>query len=369
MTMQIDMHYYGTYAMARAAGLSREAAGIIATAAQYVDDNVQKDPVVLKDGARLARTPTAHHVGDLISNVEPDDQRNVWVPFHFLPGNESGAGGDADYTELLKCRKDSEPARQMVDVVVARSGLDPYALERVGVTAHVLADTYSHFGFSGVSSRRNSVQNGSFRFKGIEPGLADRLKGKAKAFFERHGDETKFLANVKSWVAETATNSLGHGSVATYPDLPYLSWGFDYEFPKRVPEDRSNPDNFLEACAALYDMFVRVCAERPDFTEGTARPFAEIMDNIVAILAVKGDSAERSDAWKKAAQAGKLFSQAEEIPAYQGEAWTQWLEQANQKVDARKALEHPACRFHMAANAHRSWVLHELLPTRNLLIA
>jgi len=36
--MQEDMHYYGTYAMARAAGLKAAHAKVIAYAAQYVDD-------------------------------------------------------------------------------------------------------------------------------------------------------------------------------------------------------------------------------------------------------------------------------------------------------------------------------------------
>jgi hypothetical protein len=37
--MQIDMHYYGTFAMAYAAGFEVADAHIIATAAQMVDDN------------------------------------------------------------------------------------------------------------------------------------------------------------------------------------------------------------------------------------------------------------------------------------------------------------------------------------------
>ena len=38
--MQLDMHYYATYAMARAAGIEPDDARIIATSAQFVDDNV-----------------------------------------------------------------------------------------------------------------------------------------------------------------------------------------------------------------------------------------------------------------------------------------------------------------------------------------
>ncbi|HTH18248.1 MAG TPA: DUF6765 family protein [Magnetospirillum sp.] len=364
--MQIDMHYFGTYAMARAAGMSREHAQIAASAAQYVDDNVQDHPVVLKDGARLARTPTAHHLGDEIANIDPDDQRDVWVPFHFLPGNEASPTGDNDYTERLKCRKNSEPALVMIEEVVGRVALDPLGLERVGVTAHVFADTFSHYGFSGVSSRRNRVDGDSFRFQGLEPDMEKLLRNGHKSFLARFGHK---LADVKSWVAETVTDGLGHGAVATYPDLPYLSWGFDYEFPTRIPENRNNRDSFLEACAALHHFFTRVVAQRGDFAEGTARPFASISDAVVEILSVKGDSGERAAAWQRAAQTGRLFTQAEHIPTYLGDEWTQWLEEADGKADSDEALKQPACRFHLAANAHRSWVLHELLPSRNLLVA
>ena len=59
-TMQIDMHYYGTYALARAAGLQAEAAKVIATAAQYVDDNTSDGVLILTDGARIPHLATAH---------------------------------------------------------------------------------------------------------------------------------------------------------------------------------------------------------------------------------------------------------------------------------------------------------------------
>lgn len=48
--MQIDMHYYGTYAMALASGITRNAAKVIATAAQFVDDNAAKNSIEFRDG-------------------------------------------------------------------------------------------------------------------------------------------------------------------------------------------------------------------------------------------------------------------------------------------------------------------------------
>lgn len=100
--MQVDMHYYGTYAMARAAGLAPADCRVIATAAQFVDDNAGKDSISFKDGARVDVDATAHHALD-VANLDPEDQRNVWIPFHFIPGN---AG--AEYTERLIAAETAE---------------------------------------------------------------------------------------------------------------------------------------------------------------------------------------------------------------------------------------------------------------------
>ena len=54
--MQVDMHYYGTYALARAGGFGKEDSRIIATASQFVDDNAgvwEEKELLFSDGARL----------------------------------------------------------------------------------------------------------------------------------------------------------------------------------------------------------------------------------------------------------------------------------------------------------------------------
>src|SRR5690349_19517360 len=106
--MQTDMHYYATYALARAAGISAPAAQIIATAAEYVDDSDYVD-VELDDQVFIHAPPTAHHPTNK-QNVQPVDQRSVWVPIHFIPGGE----GDS-LSEQLVCLKDSVIAREMVE--------------------------------------------------------------------------------------------------------------------------------------------------------------------------------------------------------------------------------------------------------------
>ena len=45
--MQTDMHYYGTYALARLAGFSVSKAEIIAYSSQYVDDSTPLQMIVI----------------------------------------------------------------------------------------------------------------------------------------------------------------------------------------------------------------------------------------------------------------------------------------------------------------------------------
>ena len=58
--MRLDMHDCGTYAMARAAGLTADAAKMIASCARFVDDNDAKNSVEFRDGARIDAEATAH---------------------------------------------------------------------------------------------------------------------------------------------------------------------------------------------------------------------------------------------------------------------------------------------------------------------
>ena len=146
--VQEDMHYYGTYAMARAAGLSVQDSKVIAYSAQFVDDSTESDSEVHEDGGMFETIATAHTNKEAIANAVADhlEQRKVWVPFHFFPGGE----GDS-LSEKLICRKDSELAQKMVrnHLQHAMSEGNQYGLELLGIMSHVYEDTFSHYGFRG----------------------------------------------------------------------------------------------------------------------------------------------------------------------------------------------------------------------------
>ncbi len=250
--MQLDMHFYGTYAMARTAGLKPGICKIIATASQFVDDNAARSHIEFQDGGRIDAQATAHHVSDIIINRDAEDQRQVWVPFHFLPGDKGSS-----FSERLLCRKNSKIVQDMVSHHIRYANHDVEVC-LIGIAAHVYADTFSHFGFSGVGPRRNKVNNDSFVFdKDLDPDIADYIKEKERIFFRRYGKGGGFIANIKSWLAETVSGALGHGAAASYADRPYLKWSFEYEYPERKRLERNNPKDFLDGCKALQGMVLK----------------------------------------------------------------------------------------------------------------
>ena len=364
--MHIDFHYYGTYALARAAGLDSETARVVATAAQFVDDNAARDHVTFQDGARIDKEATAHHLLDT-ANLDEHAQRRVWVPFHFFPGKK----GDS-YTERLKCRKDSLLVQEMRNHHLGLHS-SAFAKEILGITAHVYADTFSHYGFSGVSSRGNKVDNGSIQFQATAE-TRNRVNEDMSRFFKKYRPDSKLMRNIKSLVAEVTSGALGHGSVAKFPDFPFLVWSFDYERPDAeidgVHSVRNNPATYLQASCKLHEMFEAFAACRDDVDAGDRRDFGDIEGSVRRVLSTQADKAGRILAWKEAARSGELFGSinGEEIPDYEGEQWNESWAELDKSENCGRALELPVWRFYQAASLHRTYVLRELLPKHGLIV-
>jgi hypothetical protein len=135
--MQIDMHYYGTLAMALAAGIPKQDAEIIAYAAQFVDDSTGQDSKEHDDHGLLYAISTAYH--PLQSFLDrfgtklkqgTEEQRKIWAPFHFLPG-----GKGKILSEKLLCVKNSDIAREVLENNLDTAIKRNYGLELMGITA------------------------------------------------------------------------------------------------------------------------------------------------------------------------------------------------------------------------------------------
>lgn len=351
--MQIDMHYYGTYVMARCAGFAQDPAQVVATSAQFVDDNGVLDKLDFRDGAGIRCRATAHHPAHL-ANLNKVDQRQVWVPFHFLPGNE-GEG----FFQRLVCRMNSLPAQQMMEHHVAEAERE-YALELLGIGAHVYADTFSHYGFSGIGSDWNKIKQPTLEFGELGDEIREYILEKAASFWEKAIAEG----------AEQASGALGHASVATYPDRPFLVWRFLYEAPERESGWRDNQLSYLEYCESVSAYFRDFLEQRPDLLDsGAQRDFADIREAVAKVIATEGSKEKRVDAWKDAMGSGDFLSESEEIPPYLG---NQWLVQKDMAVDEENSgmlLRSSAYKFYQGASHHRFYVLRQLLPEFGLLVA
>lgn len=231
--MQIDFHHAVTYVLSRLAGFSHEDSRVISYAAQYVDDSVNKGTIRFDNGQTYDHIASSHKTFDVANNIMNTEDYSVWVPFHFLPGNNGAIAGQAQDippVQRLLCQPDSPLAVAMLDACKARKG-SRNGLHRLGITTHVFADTFAHQRFAGIRhdvNKANAIEIHSITVEEM------KLKG---------------LANV---VSLTEIN-LGHGSVATFPDLPFLQWTYNDNYGKPFP--RKNHQIFMDACEKIFQFY------------------------------------------------------------------------------------------------------------------
>lgn len=349
--MQIDMHFNGTYAIARAAGLAPDIALTIATSAQFVDDAVETDAVLKHDGAFFVPVASCHNMEDA-KNLQNNDQWHVWLPYHFLPGNRGRFVG-----ERLLCRAGDE-ANESANAIIAlalRNAREPYGKHLMGVVTHVLQDTYSHEGFIGLSSDYNCVKMGSIQIKGMEnEALRD--------------DKRSIVNNLVSVILEAP----GHAAVGCLPDYPYLDWEFKYLHgadlcPRShggVSFGRDNKRVFEASCARLYQVLVAFGqALRGDAYGGPNVEYAAIKDVIEGILALEAHRDKRGDAWMTALEAGRFCDPDEDDNgvAYDPDVWRGDVHAGENVYPGSDAV-----RFMQASHRYRAFVLSELLPSLTL---
>ena len=375
--MQVDMHYYATYALARAGGFTKEHSRVIATASQFVDDNAgtwDDEEILFNDGARLDVEPTAHHVLNWTNwtgwmrkhGLAAHQQRRVWVPFHFLPGGE----GETCLTRMV-CRKDSEIAREMVEHHLAKNDKS-YYLPLLGIMAHVYADTFSHYGFSGVACKENEVRDDSLEIlnkEDLPETILTHVEARAKSFRERYGHEARgvrhILVSLKSAAAEAMSGGLGHAAVLTYPDRPYLIWEFEYEQQheggRKGRKYRDNPTTFHEGARALHKAFSKAKAPAGG-TKGAAKRWRDLSEGVRRVIETPGVCDDRIEEWQLLMETGQLGGERNErIPGYDGDRWNEQKEKLRD-TPSEEALDKPVYQFYQAAALHRVYVLRDLLP-------
>jgi hypothetical protein len=347
--MQIDFHHGVTYVVARLAGFDHGEASTIAYCAQYVDDAVNGGLIRFDNGALFERISSAHKMLDY-RNFRELANHHVWIPFHFLPGNDglpAGKEPEGKFVDKLICRPNSDVAQQMVRDCILRQEV-PYTLHRLGITMHVYADTWAHQGFAGIRDRINE---------------ATRL-------VDEYGNlDCKFMNRLTGYFMSEAM-PLGHGAVLSHPDRPYLRWGYTNGRGEQIWRD--NPADFLEAADHMCQAMQRYRLGDPEaivpgLPTGDREHIAELLTTMTA-----PDREVRHQKWLAAiAQGNFSFGSATVKYIPKGKASWKFLALGTEKERDRGDEVFPYHEqflasdwklFHDALQAHRVFVLHDLLP-------
>ena len=348
--MQIDFHHGVTYVIARLAGFSHLRANKIAYSAQYVDDATNEGVIRFNNGAMYSRISSAHKMFDY-RNSKALKNRQVWLPFHFLPGNGGLPLGKVPrvrfHTRLI-CKPDSHVAQEMLRACIYDKD-KPYGLHRLGITMHVYADTWAHLGFAGINHKINESNNIQSQNKKADTKLLDKLAN----FF----------------LSEAFP--LGHGSVLSYPDRPYLNWS--YKNGMRQTVQRNNTTDFIDAADKMCMAMQRWLCGDPSakvngLPEADKNKIGSLLKNIK-----NEDGEKRHLSWMKKIEDGHFsFGTAKPkyIPKGKG-SWKhkaigtkEWFDDPDDRPFAYKEsfLTSDWKMFHDALQAHRFDVIHDILP-------
>lgn len=358
--MQIDFHHTATYVIARYAGFAHRDAEIIAYCAQYVDDATNKGTIIFENGAMYDRIVSAHKMLDYYSNFKELANHQVWIPFHFLPGNgklRAGENPQGTFIDKIVCKPDSHVAREMVAACIREQDAS-YGLHRLGITMHVYADTWAHQGFAGVQHEVNAIT------------ALDDQDNEDKSFFERlkakFGDFGESVA--AGFVGELLP--LGHGAALSHPDKPFLRWS--YRDHKGNIVRRNNTEDFTEAADMMCRAMKRYRVRNPDADvpglDGDQKK--RIYDMLASTTDESGD--DRHAKWLKAIAEGKFGFPAHPIE-YRAKGLRSWKHQAvaTRKVKDKKSdryrfdisfMDSDWKMFHDALQVHRLTIIRDILP-------
>ncbi|MEO1069108.1 MAG: DUF6765 family protein [Cyanobacteria bacterium J06638_6] len=353
--MQLDFHHGVTYVCGRLAGFEHLDASIIAHSAQYVDDSTQAGLIRFDNGAMFERISSAHKMLDY-RNFKELANYKVWIPFHFLPGNGGlpvGQSPPGSFIDKLICRPNSPVAQGMVRECIEQR-YRSYGLHRLGITMHVFADTWAHQGFAGVSHEVNSARDLVDGNNNPDQSLMNRLKG-------------FFIGGALP---------LGHGTVLSNPDRPYLRWGYTNGRGERITRD--NPNDFLIAANEMCKAMQRYRLGNPA-ADVPGLPATDKAKIAVLLETTLGECSRRHRQWATHIAKGHFsFGPAEVRYAARGSG--SWKHQAlglageGDRKDVRPSYSPDFLTsnwklFHDGLQAHHFYIIHDLLPQYGICVA
>ncbi|MDD5291449.1 MAG: hypothetical protein PHZ04_05115 [Patescibacteria group bacterium] len=334
--MQMDMHFYLIYFLARLLGFCDKDARKIAYASNHVDF-AECNNLIYAAKIYINMVGTSHRPLDFKKLSESKNRFRPWIPFHFLPSIKN-----------LICEMNGALVQPMLEYVFLHKN-EPYFLHLVGVVLHVLCDSYSHWGFIGQNDERNRIDNGSLKIVNHNTSILGRLVDELKTFKEK----------LQGTIAEKMP--VGHSAIGMWADIPSIIISYKAEN-SEIEIIRDNPKNFLEASHRVYNFLLRVRKESPQY--GLTNPdqsWDDVSAEIEKLISDKCSLGERLSKWQKLINSGKYFpaTSRDKHLLYVAESWRQdeLIKQLNAGKDPNSC--HPLL-FNRAARIHEMFVEKQL---------
>ncbi|RJQ72298.1 MAG: hypothetical protein C4519_18600 [Desulfobacteraceae bacterium] len=332
--MQLDYHYYVVYHLSELAGLTAAEAETVAYASQYVDDSTESEPIEPFPNQHFDTARTAHYN---LGAFDWDVQKKIYMPFHFLPSQIRWINpGRFSYVTAPASMKMNDLPAKLVDLALAEE-VAQLKLVRLGVALHTIADTFSHFGFSGRHADENDVG---------KIWLAEKDGGWDFQFFQT--------------VCDVFVPQIGHVEAFEYPDLPYLTWRYNDQHKKQ--RTRNNTEYCLQGAQLIYK-FLKKMKGGNGQTADLELDYPKEYQKIETLFCKPGSAESRCGRWQKHTGAPCYDKLKWREEALVGDVEWDDMSQGQRKYHVKAVrgragfdLTHWAC-FHRAAHLQRSMVL------------
>ena len=245
--MQEDFHYYATYCAACIAGFSPEEASAICFSANFVDLCSATFLSGIKAPLSAATTQLNMEMADTKMNLTGRQGiTRVWSSFHFLPRDlyADPQKGSKAYREKYRliCGPNGDLVKDTVELAKGKS------LQHIGISMHVLADTWAHRYFAGTPSLVINNISGDVVEEVEEEGAFRDRKISFRHSLSGSDDLEKGIYTSSIFqISENAVMNLGHGRAGHLPDYSFIRYRYMPAWGGYEEIRKDNPDDYLHA--------------------------------------------------------------------------------------------------------------------------
>ena len=353
--MQEDFHYYATYCAAYIAGYKHEESLKICYSAQLVDLCSKTFLTKIGGPKQAATTQLSLEMMDIRKDVLGlQEITRIWSSFHFLPYDlnakiDKKVNKKYLYKYRLICDTNSDLLVETVNLAKNKG------LEAVGLSMHILADTWAHRYFAGTPSLVINSPSGFVELIDDNGSIKERkIKFRNSAFKPDDLDKGLFTCSMIQ-ANENAIMNLGHGRAGHLPDYGFMRYKYMPTWKNYEEIIKDNPKDFYYAFCQMVYAFKFFRGEIKSFEKNTYAfdDVEKYKEQINQILNVR--RLDMSEGWKAF---GESLS-GQKIDSFDLAKYENEYEQASEKDSTYLG------KFILAALAQKSMVTNRIYKSHN----